>query len=257
MTAQAGPEAHVLSCPITDSTERELLAVQNGYHWYRFPRSGVLRVALPKTLPQEAAFQDSHAAQYIAIYERKREAKLRRSLRRARLLAARMPGPRLLDVGSNVGLFCEAARRIGLAPLGLEISKTLRDHAAARFPAIDFLSTPLESFETREPFDGIYCSEVIEHTLDPLAFARALHRLLKPGGVLYITTPAAREYLEHGRPYRDLGAPDHKVYFDRGNFPLLLKRAGFRHVVLRLSLKLRRKRRSLGLFGGLQAFATA
>jgi SAM-dependent methyltransferase len=257
MTAEASLDPHMLACPITGSTERVLLAVQNGYHWYRFPRSGVLRLALPKTLPQEAAFQDSHAAQYIAIYERKFEAKLNRSMHRARLLAARMQGPRLLDVGSNVGIFCEAARRIGLVPVGLEISPTLRDHAAARFPEIDFRSTPLESFASSEPFDGIYCSEVIEHTLDPLAFARALHRLLKPGGVLFITTPAAREYLEHGKPYRDLGAPDHKIYFDRGNFPLFLKTAGFRHVALRLSLKLRRKRHGFGVCGGLQAFAIA
>jgi 2-polyprenyl-3-methyl-5-hydroxy-6-metoxy-1,4-benzoquinol methylase len=168
-----------------------------------------------------------------------------------------MPGKRLLDVGSNVGIFCAAAQRIGLSPVGLEISHALRDYAAARFPALDFRDTPLESFESEERFDGIYCSEVIEHTLDPMAFARALHRLLKPGGVLFITTPAASEYLEGGKPYRSLSAPDHKVYFDRNNFPAFLKAAGFRQVSLRPSLKLRRKRRSFGLFGGLKAFAIA
>jgi 2-polyprenyl-3-methyl-5-hydroxy-6-metoxy-1,4-benzoquinol methylase len=234
-----------------------LLTQQNGYAWYRFPKSGVLRVALPRTLSQEIVFQDSHAAEYISTYERKFAAKMRRSVKRARLLAARMPGRRLLDVGSNVGIFCAAAQKIGLSPVGLEISHALRDYAAARFPALDFRDTPLESFDDKERFDGIYCSEVIEHSLDPLAFARALHRLLKPGGVLYITTPAASEYLEHGKPFRDLCAPDHKVYFDRNNFPAFLKVAGFQQVSLRLSLKPRRKRKTLGLFGGLQAFARA
>jgi hypothetical protein len=74
---------------------------------------------------------------------------------------------------------------------------------------------------------------------------------------LFITTPAASEYLEGGKPYRSLSAPDHKVYFDRNNFPAFLKAAGFRQVSLRPSLKLRRKRRSFGLFGGLKAFAIA
>lgn len=257
MTEAANMDPSSLSCPITGSTERILLVQQNGFSWYRFPKSGVLRVALPRELSQEISFQDSHAAAYIATYEKKFARKMRRSLGRARLLAARMPGPRLLDVGSNVGIFCAAAQKIGLSPVGLEISRTLRDYAAARFPTLDFRDTPLESFDSNERFDGIYCSEVIEHTLDPMAFARALHRLLKPGGVLFLTTPAASEYLEGGRPYCDLGAPDHKVYFDRKNFPAFLKAAGFRRVSLRLSLKPRRKHWHFGLFGGLQAFATA
>lgn len=257
MTDNADCDPQSLFCPITGSTERVLLTQQNGFTWYRFPKSGVLRVALPRTLSQETLFQESHAAAYIETYEAKFASKMRRSLGRVRLLAARMPGKRVLDVGSNVGIFCAAAQRIGLSPVGLEISRTLRDYAAARFPTLDFRGVPLESFGSEELFDGIYCSEVIEHTLDPLAFARALHKLLKPGGVLFITTPAAREYLEGGKPYRDLSAPDHKVYFDRGNFPSLLRAAGFRKVSLRPSFKLRRKRKSLGVFGGLQAFATA
>jgi 2-polyprenyl-3-methyl-5-hydroxy-6-metoxy-1,4-benzoquinol methylase len=251
------PESETFCCPITGSTERVLFAEQNGYSWYRFPASGVLRVALPHTLSQEVSFQEGHAANYIAIYERKLASKMRRSLGRARLLAARMRGRRLLDVGSNVGIFCAAARKIGLSPVGLEISRPLRDYAAARYPDLDFRDTPLESFTGEDRFDGIYCSEVIEHTLDPLAFARALHGLLTPGGALFVTTPAASEYLERGKPYRDLGAPDHKVYFDRDNFAAFLHAAGFRKVSLRLSLKPRRKKRTCGLFGGLQAFAQA
>jgi SAM-dependent methyltransferase len=257
MTDVADSDPQSLSCPITGDTDRVLLTQQNGFSWYRFPKSGVLRVALPRTLSQEISFQEGHAAEYIATYEKKFASKMSRSLKRARLLAARMPGKRLLDVGSNVGIFCAAAHKIGLSPVGLEISRPLRDYASARFPALDFRGTPLEAFESEERFDGVYCSEVIEHTLDPMAFARALRRLVRPGGVLFITTPAASEYLERGKPYRDLGAPDHTVYFDRNNFGAFLKAAGFRQVSLRLALKPRRKHKTVGLFGGLQAFATA
>ena len=38
-------------------------------------------------------------------------------------------------------------------------------------------------------FDWIVCTEVLEHVLDPFAAVREIHRLLKPGGHAFITTP--------------------------------------------------------------------
>lgn len=37
--------------------------------------------------------------------------------------------------------------------------------------------------------DVIYCSEVIEHLLDPVPFIREWRRLLRPGGFVLVTTP--------------------------------------------------------------------
>lgn len=38
-------------------------------------------------------------------------------------------------------------------------------------------------------FDGAVCSEVFEHLWDPLASAKELHRVMKPGGVLIASVP--------------------------------------------------------------------
>ncbi|RYD21815.1 MAG: class I SAM-dependent methyltransferase, partial [Spirochaetia bacterium] len=40
-----------------------------------------------------------------------------------------------------------------------------------------------------DSFEGAVCAEVFEHLWDPLASARELHRILKPGGVLVATVP--------------------------------------------------------------------
>jgi len=38
-------------------------------------------------------------------------------------------------------------------------------------------------------FDGIVCTEVLEHTLNPFAAVAEIHRLLRPGGLVFATTP--------------------------------------------------------------------
>lgn len=40
-----------------------------------------------------------------------------------------------------------------------------------------------------ETFDTVVCTEVLEHTLDPFAAVREIHRMLKSGGHLLVTTP--------------------------------------------------------------------
>jgi SAM-dependent methyltransferase len=38
-------------------------------------------------------------------------------------------------------------------------------------------------------FDFVGCTEVLEHVLDPFAAVREIRRVLKPGGLLFVTTP--------------------------------------------------------------------
>lgn len=51
---------------------------------------------------------------------------------------------------------------------------------------------------TLATFDAIVCTQVFEHLPQPFAAAAALHRLLKPGGLLYWTAPFMQRY--HAMP---------------------------------------------------------
>jgi len=207
------------------------LVEQGGHCWWYCGACGFARL-IP--MAEESAARAEIAGNaignsYIASYRAKLAQKMRRSRRRVRRLARRMPGPRLLDVGSNIGCLVEAGRRIGLDGVGVEINRTLIDFAREAYPACRFVAASLEEAPLEgEQFDGVYCSEVIEHVPEQDRFVAALAARLRPGGVLYLTTPHAREYFRGEQIRRpDFGAPDHKLYHTHASLAALLRRHGF------------------------------
>lgn len=177
---------------------------------------------------------------YINGYRQKFDSKMRRSRRRARALEKRMAGPRLLDVGSNIGCLVSAACEIGLDASGIEPNGQLVKFAKEKFPGRRFTRGALEAMEPDDaPFDGIYCSEVIEHVVDVNRFMAAISSRMKPGGVLFLTTPHIRQYIRWGRRPRSdaMAAPDHKVYFSNENLSRLLTDHGFGRIAIKANFR--------------------
>jgi SAM-dependent methyltransferase len=77
-------------------------------------------------------------------------------------------------------------------------------------------------------FDVVTAIEVIEHTLDPVAELRRMRSMLRPGGLLFMTTGNAQPYADRLINWRYVLPELHISYFE----PLTLKRAltdaGFR-----------------------------
>ena len=167
---------------------------------------------------------------YISGYRRKFASKMRRSRRRARRLKRRMPGSKLLDIGSNIGCLVGAGLEFGLDATGVEINRVLVEEAQRLFPEGRFLTGLFEDMDLEcESFEGVYCSEVIEHVIDTNRFLEKLRTAMTPGAVLYLTTPALREYTKGRDPakWRHFGAPDHKLYFSTSNLRQMLEKHGF------------------------------
>ena len=97
-------------------------------------------------------------------------------------------GGRLLDVGCASGLFADACRAHGYAANGLDYSQKGPAHARREY-GLDVLTADVENIPLADDsYDVITLIQVFEHFKNPIGALRELHRVLKPGGLLYIET---------------------------------------------------------------------
>ncbi|MCA1616507.1 MAG: class I SAM-dependent methyltransferase [Acidobacteria bacterium] len=98
---------------------------------------------------------------------------------------------RLLDIGCGAGTVLEAARRAGWEAEGVEVSHPAVEHLRAAGFSV-FHGELAEARYPADHFDVIVASEVLEHLPDPRVLLREAARVLRPGGLLWATTPHSR-----------------------------------------------------------------
>jgi 2-polyprenyl-3-methyl-5-hydroxy-6-metoxy-1,4-benzoquinol methylase len=137
-------------------------------------------------------------------------------------------GARLLDLGSGNGAFLQFAQCAGWEVLGVEMDPKAVEVSRAR--GLRVQHGTVEALDGQDgQFDGITLSHVIEHVHDPLELLRACHRLLKPGGWMWLETPnlESEGHRRYGANWRGLEIPRHLVLFTMGSLQHALKRTGF------------------------------
>jgi 2-polyprenyl-3-methyl-5-hydroxy-6-metoxy-1,4-benzoquinol methylase len=166
-------------------------------------------------------------------------------------------GDRLLEIGSNVGLFLDTARAHGWRARGVEPSKWAVEVGRERFH-VDLQEKALEQLdEPSTSADAIVMLDVLEHVVDPLDALRRLRQLLDDEGLLVVSTInlAGFHARLRGSRWPWLIRP-HLHYFTPSTLQSLLSYAGFQMVEwqvvprsFHLSYVANRARSSLGLLG--------
>jgi SAM-dependent methyltransferase len=66
-----------------------------------------------------------------------------------------------------------------------------------------------------ETFDGVWVQAVLEHVLDPPAVVAEIHRVLKPGGLVYADTPFIQQVHEQAYDFTRFTLSGHRWLFRR------------------------------------------
>ena len=120
-----------------------------------------------------------------------RDAACRKFGRNAKSLNC-LEGLRILDIGCGAGLLCEPLARLGAQLIGVDPSASNiaagRLHAGKGQLSIDYRCSTAEQMDGGERFDVVLAMEVVEHVSDVGLFLNRCAAMLKPGGMMVIST---------------------------------------------------------------------
>ncbi|HOV80011.1 MAG TPA: methyltransferase domain-containing protein [Bacillota bacterium] len=141
---------------------------------------------------------------------------------------------RLLEIGCGKGDFLAVARKAGFDVTGIEISRHAADRANRLLGgACVRCGTPETALLPGEQYDVCVAFDTIEHVRDPLQLLKIVHQILKPGGVLFLSTPSldswpARLMRRNWMEFKT----EHLHYFDRQTIQNALAKSGFAEVLI-------------------------
>jgi 2-polyprenyl-3-methyl-5-hydroxy-6-metoxy-1,4-benzoquinol methylase len=144
----------------------------------------------------------------------------------------------VIDLAAGEGAFSVMLDKLGHRVLAVDF-----DRKNWKAPSIDLTLQDLDSQFAQEilqidnKFDAVIAIEIIEHLENPFRFARECAKLLKPGGLLFLTTPNVEAafsrliFLFTGRPNSfaayETVRPAHITPIFKWKLDMLLSEAGF------------------------------
>jgi 2-polyprenyl-6-hydroxyphenyl methylase / 3-demethylubiquinone-9 3-methyltransferase len=104
-----------------------------------------------------------------------------------------LQGLSLLDIGCGGGLLSEPMARLGAQVTGVDAAarniRVAAQHAGKQGLDIDYRQGTAEALaETGTQFDIVLALEIVEHVADVDLFLKSCGRMVKPGGLLFLST---------------------------------------------------------------------
>lgn len=138
---------------------------------------------------------------------------------------------KLIDVGCGVGYFLEAAKERGWEVYGTEFTDKAIHICSGK--GIKMKKGILDSKNYMpEEFDIITSFEVIEHINNPIHELNSFHKLLRKGGLVYVTTPNFNSILRYRlkSAYSNICYPEHLSYYTPKTLKKVFTHTGFKTI---------------------------
>lgn len=136
---------------------------------------------------------------------------------------------RIIDVGCGAGTFLERAAARGWQVHGTEYGRIPVETCLAKGLLVREGALDPADYE-EGMFDVVTSFEVIEHLNEPGIELEKMRQVLRPGGLLYLTTPNYRcvGHLLAGKDWSVVNYPEHLSLFSPWTMKRLLRVKGFR-----------------------------
>lgn len=104
-------------------------------------------------------------------------------------IAGRCAGLEVVDMACGEGYGTDVLARRAARVTGVDANPEAHEHARLKYtrPGVRFVRDLVESYS--EPADAIVFLQTIEHVQDPKGVLDHFRSLLRPGGVVYVSTP--------------------------------------------------------------------
>jgi 2-polyprenyl-3-methyl-5-hydroxy-6-metoxy-1,4-benzoquinol methylase len=247
LTHQVGaavePQARFIEarCDLCGSDRQELLFEKEGFRHVRCRNCGLVFVN-----PRLSGHVDAQTSGGTGTMgdDYLTPAQVRRLEREVAFLEPFRRLNRILEVGAGWGWFLSKAARLGWETWAVEINRSALERLA-RTEVHKVLVEPAETVSApHDHFDVVRIWDVIEHLESPAACTRNMYRVLRPGGLLRLSTTnfASLSRWVNGPEWVYLNGADHIVLFEPATMTRLLAEAGFSAIEIRTrSFNLRRK----------------
>jgi 2-polyprenyl-3-methyl-5-hydroxy-6-metoxy-1,4-benzoquinol methylase len=221
-------------CPVCgERRQATQVFVREGFPILRCADCGVGKTQLPAEFPTasiytEEYFQGGRADGYSDYVgnERVLRAEFRSVLEDLRRAGA--SGGKLLELGCAYGFFLAEAKS-AFEVQGIELSDTAARFCRSRGFDVEQGILTEEFVARRAPFDAVVMLDVVEHLPDPDVVMQLLHRAMKPGARLLLSTGDWESGLSRimGKNWRLMTPPQHTFFFSPRTMAAMLARLGF------------------------------
>ncbi len=140
-------------------------------------------------------------------------------------IAARVARGVVLDMACGEGYGADVLSRTAARVVGVDGNPEAHEHAKLRYtgPNLTFEWGAVETFGEPASFDAVVFLQTIEHVIDPPAVLAHFRRILKPGGVAFVSTPNVLKLAPAGHAKSD--NPWHLREYRAGEFAELCRGA--------------------------------
>ncbi len=143
----------------------------------------------PASIRLHDLYEEGAEAFQEKYFESFQDLRSRSFARGLKTLAALHRRGRLLDVGTGLGFFLEAARKAGWEVEGLELSEKVAQYARKHLQVPVHVGILAEVPLKERTYQAVTMWDVLEHLPDPAGALRRIRTLLAPKGVVLIRTP--------------------------------------------------------------------